>query len=359
MRNKSEDIQQFIVENLDEHERDIARFAAEHFKISRAAIAKHLKALTAKGWIKGTGTTKARRYERLPIDGTKFDLPVSPSLEEDVVWREQIFPHMKTIPENVLTICNYGFTEMLNNVKDHSESNLATIVLILDAVSIRMIVRDMGIGVFQKIMRDFKLHDVRHALLELSKGKLTSDAKSHSGQGIFFTSRMFDKFILEANGFSYCRFNKEDEWLLDESEESEVENGTAVTMVISRKSPRVASSVFEEYAAELSDYGFTKTHVPLVLARYEGEQLVSRSQAKRLLARVDQFKEVLLDFKDIKTIGQAFADEVFRVFAREHPNIQIVAIYANPEVQMMIERAKNEDIKQPTVPLFEQEPDAR
>ena len=54
--------------------------------------------------------------------------------------------------------------------------------------------------------------------------------------------------------------------------------------------------------------------IPVRLAKYGDEQLISRSQAKRLLARIDKFKVVLFEFDKVDTIGQAFADEVFRVF---------------------------------------------
>jgi hypothetical protein len=52
------------------------------------------------------------------------------------------------------------------------------------------------------------------------------------------------------------------------------------------------------------------------LAKYGNDQLISRSQAKRLLARIELFKIVLFDFSGVETIGQAFADEIFRVFAQ-------------------------------------------
>ena len=85
-----------------------------------------------------------------------------------------------------------------------------------------------------------------------------------------------------------------------------------------------------------------RTHVPLRLAKYEGEQLVSQSQAKRLLARVDRFSEVMLDFDGVSTIGQAFADEIFRVYSKSHQDVEIVAINTAPEVQQMIDRVINE-----------------
>ena len=99
--------------------------------------------------------------------------------------------------------------------------------------------------------------------------------------------------------------------------------------------------VFDKYISEFDEGGFSATHVPLKLAKYEGEQLVSRSQAKRLLVRVDQFKEVLLDFEGITVIGQAFADEIFRVFQREHPSIHILCINANNDVEKMINLARH------------------
>lgn len=53
------------------------------------------------------------------------------------------------------------------------------------------------------------------------------------------------------------------------------------------------------------------------------------SPAKRLLARVELFKVVLFGFREVDSIGQAFADEIFRVFAKAHPEIELLPVYAN------------------------------
>ena len=79
--------------------------------------------------------------------------------------------------------------------------------------------------------------------------------------------------------------------------------------------------------------------VPVRLALYEGERLVSRSQAKRILNRVERFRYVILDFEGVDTIGQAFADEVFRVFANRHPEISIMAANESEQIGRMINRA--------------------
>jgi hypothetical protein len=49
----------------------------------------------------------------------------------------------------------------------------------------------------------------------------------------------------------------------------------------------------------------------------------------------------LFDFSDVPTIGQAFADEIFRAFATSHPKIEFFPIHANSEVKRMIDRARS------------------
>ena len=110
-------------------------------------------------------------------------------------------------------------------------------------------------------------------------------------------------------------------------------------MKLSNHSARTDKQVFDQYSSG-EDYGFTKTVVPVRLAQYGEDKLISRSQARRLLARIDRFRSVLFDFKAVETIGQAFADEIFRVFAQGHPEIEIIAINATVQVQQMINAAR-------------------
>lgn len=85
---------------------------------------------------------------------------------------------------------------------------------------------------------------------------------------------------------------------------------------------------------------FDRTVIPVRLARLGNENLLSRSQAKSLIDRIDRFRIVELDFTDVPEIGPAFADELFRVFANAHPQVQLVAVRANEEVMRMIKRAR-------------------
>jgi hypothetical protein len=69
-----------------------------------------------------------------------------------------------------------------------------------------------------------------------------------------------------------------------------------------------------------------------------------------LLARFDRFRTVVLNFDNVESIGQAFADEIFRVFPSQHPNIDIVGINANEQVTRMMNRALSE--RRPQADLF-------
>jgi hypothetical protein len=109
-------------------------------------------------------------------------------------------------------------------------------------------------------------------------------------------------------------------------------------------SPRLLKDVFDAFTGtEDEDYAFNTTVVPVKLVLYEGEKLVSRSQAKRILNRVEKFKTVLLDFEGVDSIGQAFADEIFRVFARRNPHIMIQPINVTDIIDRMIIAARSNE----------------
>ena len=110
-------------------------------------------------------------------------------------------------------------------------------------------------------------------------------------------------------------------------------------MKLNNHTARTTTKILDQYATG-DDFGFNKTVVPVRLAQYGNDKLISRSQAKRVLARIEVFKVVVFDFREVQTIGQAFADEIFRVFAKNHAHIELLTVHANSEVKRMIERAK-------------------
>jgi hypothetical protein len=222
---------------------------------------------------------------------------------------------------------------MINNAIDHSGSAEVKIEVRKNALYTEVVVSDEGEGIFLKIQRALSLHDPRESILELAKGKLTTAPERHTGEGIFFTSRALDFFEIESHQLRFS--HGPDEAIADQVADT---LGTRVRMRLANESPRTLQAVFDEFTNP-QEYTFDKTVVPLRLAQYEGEKLVSRSQAKRVAHRFERFSRVELDFAGVSEIGQAFADELFRVFVAAHPQIRVVPINTVPAVAQMISRA--------------------
>lgn len=331
-------VRKFIIDSLSEHPRDIVRLTAEKFGCSRQAVHKHIQRLIADGSVTDGGQTRNKTYELAPLVKWSKHYSLAAGLAEDAVWRADISELLGKLPENVLSIWHYGFTEMFNNVIDHSGAKIVSITLTKTAASTTIAIYDDGVGIFKKIQAALDLMDERHAVLELAKGKCTTDPRNHSGEGIFFSSRMFDKFMISSGEVFFAHeFDEKEDWILQSSSAG---GGTLVKMVQHNHTARTTKKVFDKFTSD-DDYGFTRTVVPVKLMRYGDDNLVSRSQAKRLLARFDRFQTVVLDFSGVATVGQAFADEVFRVFRIKNPGVELAPIHASSEVKRMISRAES------------------
>lgn len=335
---RSSEIEQALLARVQAHPRDLVRVVAEQLKLSRTAVASRVRGLIDAGFLEKEGTTRPvyRLGDRRRLI-FRYGLA---GLQEDRVWMRDVLPLLRDLPGNVLDICHHGITEMVNNAIDHSEGGLVRVEVLRGPGQVSLQVQDDGVGIFRKISRALALPDERLALLELSKGKLTTDPRRHSGEGVFFTSRMFDRFEIHSCGLVFDHDATHPEDVLMDMDEAEDLSGTQVCMQLATDSQRTAKQVFDAFSSGPDEYAFAKTIVPVRLAKVGDENLISRSQAKRLLQRVDRFRCVILDFEGVTSIGQAFADEIFRVFTDEHPEVELIAIHAVPEVQQMIRRAE-------------------
>ena len=338
MRARGEAVRRFIISNVAEHPRDISRLTAAKFGISRQAVNLHLKKLLAEGALTAEGATARRTYALAPLVSWTRTYILADGPTEDRVWLREVAPNLGSVPQNVSDIWHYGFTEMFNNALEHSEGSAVTVTVTRTAATTELLIQDDGVGIFKKIQSALRLDDERHSVLELAKGKFTTDPARHSGEGIFFSSRIFDEFMIRSGEVFFAHeFQEVEDYVL---QGDPTLPGTLVSMTLSNHTSRTTRKVFDKFTTG-ADYGFTKTVVPVNLARYGDDNLVSRSQARRLLARVDRFRTVVLDLKGVESIGQAFADEVFRVFPAEHPETQVLAINARSAVKRMISRARS------------------
>ena len=295
----------------------------------------HLRTLIQSGEVIKTGSTRGARYilaSRAPAAAVvSRDLALR-GLDESEVYKELATAlNLRTVlRRNVEAILHYAFTEMLNNAIEHSKADRCRLDLRLDAGRVSFTIRDRGIGAFYSIASNLDLPDEQAALVELLKGKTTTMAGTHTGEGIFFTSKAADRLLLrshrilvEWNGYRKDLFVSQRRYI----------KGTYVEFLLQRDARRRLEDVFEEFAPAEYDFRFQKTRVFVKLLK---KDYISRSEAKRLLTNLEKFSEVTLDFRDVKTIGQGFADEVFRVFAKQHPGVKISAENTNAPIDAML-----------------------
>ncbi len=320
------EIRQFIVAKVRENAAHLTETVKNNFKISRQAAFKHVNTLVKEGYLNAKGKTNNRTYELGAKRFLRFKTLIDSSASEDLIWSKNCSPLFQGLKNNVLHICEYGVTEMINNAIDHSEGKHLEVIVEISPKEILIRVNDDGIGIFNKIQRELKLPDPKLSILELAKGKYTTDPKRHSGEGVFFTSKIFDYFMIQSEGLVFSHgINIKFDALLNVEDAGK--NGTHVTMVLDPLTRRTTKAVFDEFTDK--NLTFDKTIVPVELAKFEEGNLVSRSQGKRLVARFEKFKNVILDFKNVNTIGRPFADEVFRVFPSEHKNTHLMPVNAN------------------------------
>jgi len=331
---KTNVIQEFIIDNVENHPGDIATILVEKFGFSRQRAHQYLRREIENGNIIRTGRTRWTRYFLAKGNHIEFIEKIKSGLEEDKIWSKYVKPLILSYPENIYRISAYGFTEIFNNAIDHSKGTTIFTDIKISDNTLVIRVMDNGVGIFNKIQHALKLDSIKESILHLSKGKFTTDPANHTGEGIFFTSRMFDSFSIFSSDMYYT-FENED-WFLSPEKNENFGEGTLIEMVISLDSKKSPGEVFGEYTDQ--EIGFGKTIVAVALSADPDDPHVSRSQAKRLLIGLEKFKTVVLDFKGVKSVGQAFVDEVFRVFNNEYPDIKIHYINADDEIDSMIKR---------------------
>ncbi len=311
--------------------------------LSRAYVNRFFQSLVREGVLVQLGKARAARYVapgRLRhwtnnTLSTRFTL-INKNLSEDSILDDLKF---KTgvflgLRRNVAGIVDYAFTEMLNNAIEHSQSDTIQVSVRRTRDMVTFEIRDHGIGIFRKIARERHLKGEWEAIQDLLKGKQTTAPDFHSGEGIFFTSRVGQTLVIHSSTKKLTFNNVIHDVFVAPMKELQ---GTKVIFTVSLWSRTQLEAVFRQYTG--SSYEFAKTEVAVRLYA-AGTSYVSRSQARRIVAGLDKFTAIILDFKNVAAVGQAFADEIFRVFQANHPQITIRAINANEAVSFMLKRAE-------------------
>jgi anti-sigma regulatory factor (Ser/Thr protein kinase) len=231
---------------------------------------------------------------------------------------------------NIRSILDYGFTEMLNNAIEHSRSDMIDALMERSVGIVRFLISDQGIGIFRNIMDSRHLANELEAIQDLLKGKQTTAPDAHSGEGIFFTSRVADVLSIRSSAKKLVFDNLRGDVFVTDIRPV---RGTKVSFSLSLTSRTELNDVFAAYTDDSFEFGKTTVRVKLFKA---GIDYVSRSQARRIVSGLEKFTTVELDFQGLNSIGQGFADEIFRVWQSHHPNITILPKNAGENVILMI-----------------------
>ncbi|MBQ9070729.1 MAG: DUF4325 domain-containing protein [Clostridia bacterium] len=323
---KKKTIVLYMLEKISSGTGSLTNIVAETFEISPNTVHTYINELLSAGIIekKKRGEYKlVTNYKEYSFKRSEGDLNTD-TIAYDICLSEQI----SHLGENVKQIWMYALSEMVNNVIDHSNAENMQVVVARNYLDTYVAITDDGVGIFEKIKKHFSLSGLDEAICELFKGKLTTDEENHSGEGIFFTSKMMDSFLISSSGKIFTTSKYSNDNILDLGEAA---TGTCVFMSLSNFTKRTAREVFDLYSDV--DGGFATTRIPL--KNIFDSAPVSRSQAKRVCNRLEQFEEVILDFDGISWMGQGFAHQMFVVYKKLHPDVSITPINMNESVVSM------------------------
>jgi len=323
----------------------------DRFSVSRQYVSKLLSGLVNENLLIKIGSTRSAFYTTEEFlqnnpgftPNTYSKILNNKDLEEHIVFNdiEKQFLPIIGLSENVKSIFEYAFSEMLNNAIEHSSSKKIKVFVSLNNKILTFIVDDFGVGAFRNIMQKKHLNSEIEAIQDLLKGKTTTAPKLHSGEGIFFTSKVGDEFILDSYGYQFIANNIIKDIFIKKVKGQK--QGTKIIFRININDEHHLNDIFKKYTniGKDSDYGFDKTEIRVRLYIMGGVH-ISRSQARRVLSGLDKFKVIVMDYERVPTVGQAFADEIYRVFKNRKPDIEIQSINMNESVKFMVERAQNE-----------------
>ncbi len=323
-------VRQLVDRRGEVQNRDVAKALA----VSSATAHRLLQALVLAGTLVRHGQGRAARYGLRTVR-RRFRVA---GLDEHRAWEEiatEVACVRPLAPEAGRSLA-YAASEMINNAVDHSRGHAVVVTVAFERGGATVTtVQDDGVGVFRRICEDFGYTTPQDAIVQLEKGKLTSDPMRHSGEGLFFSSKAVTRFRIESQEVAWVVDNEVGDSAIAPSD---LRRGTRVRLEMVPGRVPTLEDLFAAYT-DPETLRFTRTRATIKLGAV-GSVLVSRSEAKRLLARLTEFRVVVLDFTGVEVVGQGFCDEVFRVFARAHPEVALEPIGMSATIAFMVARAR-------------------
>ena len=336
---KRNEIKLYLLRKIREDDEFVVSKVADAFGISLTSVKRYIDSEIANNHICNDQGRKCKYNLVYEINEFNYDLTQLTENDDEIIY-EDVFPHLN-VNNNAFKIWSYALSEIFNNSIEHSFGENISIHVITCFLYTKIIIFDDGIGAFKSIIEykkknGSKDYDLREAVLELYKGKFTTNPDNHSGEGIFFSSKLLEKFALVSDNTIFKTGYDGDYTVINSHLLSYAmkftKKGTVVVMELENQTNRKPLDVFNEYSNV--DEGLIKTRIPIFEACRDRNP-IARSQARRIAERLDEFKEVELDFSNAEIMAQGFADELFRVFQNANPGVKLLPINMNKEVEFM------------------------
>ena len=253
--------------------------------VTRQTAHRHLRELVAAGYLVVEGAGRSTRYRKTnPVDERRY---ATGGLEEDRVWSDMNAPGMvaSDLPKAAETVLHYVLTELVNNAIEHSGAAEVEVRVARVDLTIELEVSDQGVGIFRHVRDKLGLESELHALQELSNGKTTTMPSRHTGEGIFFSSKAANRFLIESGELRWIVDSRKNDTAVGSLDPPVL--GTTVRAEFESENPNDLTALFAEYTR---DFEFSRTRTVVRLFGI-GTEFVSRSEAKRLVHGLEKFTE--------------------------------------------------------------------
>lgn len=326
--------EKFLLQRIFEEDPDFVDKTMQAFSVSRSTVYNYINHLQDMGELERVGGSMPYR---LLYHTSRFTIDTSKESSEDRIYNRDIAPLLEELPFGVQRIWRYAITAMLNNAMEHARASAIVVVVNRSRLSTIVGVLDNGIGIFRRIQQRQReetgeIITSTEAASLLFAGGYTSLPDAHSGQGIFFTSRLMDHFAIRSDTQLFT-LNSDDA----DEEVGERFRGTAVQMALANDTDRDLGEVMARYVDP--EQGFVRTEIPMARIFGAGDP-VSRSEARRLGDMLLDFAVAELDFSGVEELGPDFAHELFGVIARGRPDLYLKVKNANERVAAAIRRVE-------------------
>ena len=159
---KKNSIKQYLLEKITSNDSSPTKTVAETCNINLSTVHSYIKELISDNIIR---KIKRGQYELVSQNYTYTLSRKNGDLQDDMyALAHCLSPHISHLAQNVQDIWSYVFSEMINNVMDHSAAEIAKIIIIQDYLKTEVVIFDNGVGIFEKIKDHFNFNTLDDAI---------------------------------------------------------------------------------------------------------------------------------------------------------------------------------------------------